>query len=244
MLTDPQRQLRFDRGGSSFVYEDDLSGPRHMVLGQIFEDDPVSVRRVRVGLPNWFANLLPEGALRRLIIREIGGGHIGDYTLLLRLGRHLPGAVTVHSQTEPEDDIASVTTDRINTGQPLRFSLAGFQLKFSVSSDKLTFPVSGDSGWWIAKLPDQTMRDLLVNEYLTMRWLAAADFPVPTIHLVPAGSVGGLPGGLVESQENVLLIERFDRNRSGKVHVEDFAQVADVAPMFKYSELGATYESI
>src|SRR6266581_348976 len=86
-------ELRFDRGGSAFRYEDPLDSLDHNVLGQIFEDDPRIVRSVRVGLPPWFANLLPEGELRKQIIRELGGGNVGDYTLLLRIGRYLPGAV-------------------------------------------------------------------------------------------------------------------------------------------------------
>ena len=76
--------LRYDKGGSEFRYEDDLSAPDHKVLGQVFEDAPAALRRARVGVPAWFANLLPEGALRRQIIREMGGGNVGDFTLLLR----------------------------------------------------------------------------------------------------------------------------------------------------------------
>jgi serine/threonine-protein kinase HipA len=44
--------------------------------------------------------------------------------------------------------------------------------------------------------------------------------------------------------DRIFLAERFDRSAAGPVHVEDFAQVADVAPMFKYSESGATYETV
>src|SRR5262249_20761267 len=80
---------------------------------------------------------------------------------------------------------------------PLRHSLAGVQLKYPVSEDRLTFPVSGQGGWWIAKLADRSLRELASNEYLTMRWLAAAGFPVPPVHLEPAGAVGGIPEGLV-----------------------------------------------
>lgn len=35
--------LIYDRGGSRFIYEDDLAAPDHQVLGQIFEEDPATV---------------------------------------------------------------------------------------------------------------------------------------------------------------------------------------------------------
>jgi serine/threonine-protein kinase HipA len=237
--------LIYDRGGSRFIYEDDLAAPDHQVLGQIFEDDPATVRRARVGLPAWFANLLPEGALRQHIVRELGGGNIGDFTLLLRLGRSLPGAVTVHADVEPDDDLATPTVPPAPTDdEPLRHSLAGVQLKFSIASDKLTTRVRGGGGWWVAKLPDRSAPHLPVNEYLTLEWLRAAGFPVPRTLLVKAADIQGIPPGLVEPDEEVFLTERFDRTRRGPVHVEDMAQVADVAPTFKYSESGATYDSL
>jgi HipA-like protein len=72
--------LYYEKGGASFFYEDDLTAPDHKTLGQIFEDDPRKQRRARVGLPPWFANLLPEGELRKQIIREMGGGYVRDFT--------------------------------------------------------------------------------------------------------------------------------------------------------------------
>jgi len=53
--------------------------------------------------------------------------------------------------------------------------------------------------------------------------------------------VAGIPEGLVDPSE---LVERFDRTRTGRLHVEDFAQVADVAPLFKYSESNVTYDTL
>lgn len=238
----PVGKLRFSRGGSEFTYDDDLASPDHRVLGQIFEDDPGAVRRARVGLPAWFSNLLPEGALRRQIIRELGGGNVGDFTLLLRVGGNLPGAVTVCADSEPEDDILAGPVDDVD--HPLRHSLAGVQLKYSVSAERLAIPASGHGGWWIVKLPDRGLPDLPVNEYLTMSWLRAAGFPVPAVDLVRADAVKGLPDGMVAPDELVYLIERFDRVPGGRVHVEDFAQVADVEPMFKYSESGVSYDTL
>jgi len=214
------------------------------VLGQVFEDDPRTLRRARVGLPPWFANLLPEGELRRQIIHELGGGNIGDFTLLLKLGAYLPGAVTVHGDSQPEADDPAPASSYPEPDHPIWHSQAGVQLKYTVSGDRLTFPAHGNGGWWTVKLPDRSLRELAVNEYLTMRWLALAGFSVPAVQLVPAAAVGGIPDGLVDPAELVYLTERFDRVPGGRVHFEDFAQVADVPPMHKYSQSGATYDSM
>jgi serine/threonine-protein kinase HipA len=236
--------LRYEQGGSTFTYEDDLVSPHHQILGQIFEDNPYTIRSATVGVPPWFANLLPEGELRKQVVREMGGGNIGDFTMLLRLGSRLPGAVTIHGGTEPQDDIVTEDDDPGNLDHPIRHSLAGVQLKYSVHGDRLTFPASGEGAWWIAKLPDRGLKDLSLNEYLTMRWLQAVNMDVPTVQLVPASSVGGIPEGLVDPAELIYLIKRFDRSAAGRIHVEDFAQLADVAPAFKYSQSGATYDSL
>jgi serine/threonine-protein kinase HipA len=236
--------LSYVQGGSTFTYEDDLTSPHHKTLGQIFEDDPYTIRHSTVGVPPWFANLLPEGELRKQVVREMGGGNIGDFTMLLRLGARLPGAVTIHGSAEPQDDIGADDDIPQGLDHPIRHSLAGVQLKYSVHGDRLTFPASGEGAWWIAKLPDRGLKDLSLNEYLTMRWLQSVKMDVPAIQLVPATSVEGIPEGLVDPDELIYLIKRFDRSLEGRIHVEDFAQLADVAPAFKYSQSGATYDSL
>jgi serine/threonine-protein kinase HipA len=234
--------LDFDRGGSEFQYTADITDPGRQTLGQIFEDDPRRVRKSHVGVPAWFANLLPEGALRREVVRELGGGNIGDFTLLCRLGADLPGAVTIHADGIPEDDVRDDPNP--SPDHPFRHSLAGVQLKFSVASERLSTHVSGNGGWWIAKLTDRSLRDLVGNEFITMRWLASAGFDVPLVDLVPAGSISGIPAGLADPAEMVYLVERFDRTPTGRIHVEDFAQIADVDPKFKYTESGVSYDSM
>ena len=72
------------------------------VLGQKFEDDLERVHRSRKGqgLPDFFANLIPEGRLRDLI-EEAGGLEDGDdLGLLAFVGRDLPGAVVVQTLDE------------------------------------------------------------------------------------------------------------------------------------------------
>jgi serine/threonine-protein kinase HipA len=68
----PVGTLRTDaRDGCEFSllrsYRDARPRP---TLGQYFLDDLERVDQVRSGVPPWFANLLPEGALRELIAEQ------------------------------------------------------------------------------------------------------------------------------------------------------------------------------
>jgi serine/threonine-protein kinase HipA len=107
--------LEFRRGGSTFHYTDDFLDPRHPVLGQVFEERPRVSHRSSVGLPHWFANLLPEvgSGLRRYYMAQWGDRHLDDARLLLALGEDLPGAVTVNPVDIPESGIliAPATTE-------------------------------------------------------------------------------------------------------------------------------------
>lgn len=147
----------------------------------------------------------------------------------------------MHSEVEPTDDLGTADA---GPDHPLRHSHAGVQLKYTVRDERLSFPASGSGGWWIVKLLDPGLPELPVNEYLTMRWLAAAGLDVPVIQLLAAKEVDGIPSGMVDPASLVYLVSRFDRTPTGRVHVEDFAQVADVEPMRKYGDSGVTYDSL
>lgn len=90
-------------------------------LGQTFLDDLDSVHHVRGGVPPWFANLLPEGALLDRIADKAGVHHSRKLHLLALLGEDLPGAVRVSGsalQDEPEGTAAttSIGASSIQTG--------------------------------------------------------------------------------------------------------------------------------
>ncbi|MFI5911360.1 type II toxin-antitoxin system HipA family toxin [Dactylosporangium sp. NPDC051541] len=241
----PVGRLVYDKGGSAFWYDDDLFAAEHRTLGQVFEESPRAERRARIGLPPWFANLLPEGELRRQVVREMGGGRVGDFRLLVRLGAVLPGAVSVHgSEPDDTDDPTGLQSTAAWDERSLRHSLAGMQLKYSIHSSRLSVPVRGPSGWWIAKLPDPNLEHLVQNEYLTMRWLSDAGMDVPDVALLPAHAVPSIPEGFIAPDDPLFLVRRFDRAAEGRVHVEDFAQVFDAEPREKYGEFGATCDNV
>lgn len=223
------------------------------VLGQSFEDDLDKRYRARSRLPAWFSNLLPEGALRELVARDVGVEPEREFRLLQHLGQDLPGAVRVVADELPPDaehpdaagdtDIAAAAAVEDDAWH---FSLAGVQLKFSaLRSDRgMTIPVSGQGGDWILKLPDLRFPGVPANEHATMRWAQASGITIPEIDLIDLSQVRGLPDTGVPRQESrAFVIRRFDRSAAGgRIHMEDFAQILDLYPEEKYAKFN--YETI
>jgi len=218
------------------------------VLGQAFEDEPGRRRVTRIDVPAWFANLLPEAEspLRQMVANQYGLSAVRSFPMLLALGGDLSGAVEVR----PDVDISSLVDppegwphDSGSDRPRLAFSLAGVQLKFSMLREgrRFTLPMSGVGGQWIVKLPDRTFRDVPSNEHAMMRWAAAAGCDVPGTELVTGADVG-LPESLVAAAEPVFAIRRFDRADDRRIHVEDLAQVREVAPRYKYDN--SSYDAI
>jgi len=222
------------------------------VLGQKFEDDLGRIYRgKREALPTFFANLVPEGRLRKVIERA-GGVETGDdLGLLAFVGADLPGAVVLRP-SEHEAEILngnSVDRDDENVETPeveresdhLRFSVAGVQMKFSMlrDSDKLTLPARGETGEWIVKFDSPVYPRLPENEYSMLEWSRTAGFDVPEVYLHEASHLEGLPRQFAPEGSRVLAIRRFDRNRH-RIHQEDFAQVVGLPPTMKYDHV--TYE--
>lgn len=234
--------------GTAFGLSDEyLRTPNRPVLGQAFEDSPNREHRSAQGVPKWFANLLPEGALRSLIAKQAGVHESRSSFLLERLGQDLPGAVVVTSLGDVDGDgeTGGEAPTEMRGMDELKFSLAGVQLKFSALADqqKLTIPAHGLGGDWIVKLPDRKYSLVPENEYAMMQLAAAAGIDVPPSRLVLVREIAGLPDGLADPALNAFAIERFDRTPAGeRVHIEDFAQVLDLWPTEKYGH--ANYETL
>lgn len=235
--------LSFESEVTRFEYTD--MAPDHPVLGQAFEDDPARVRVARMDVPPWFSNLLPEQdtPLRRLTAEQFGLKSVRSFPLLLALGEDLPGAVVVRSDGEAGTAAAGPEPGVERIGR-LAFSLAGVQLKFSMARDgrRFTLPMSGTGGWWIVKLPDRAFREVPANEHAMMRWAGAAGVDVPDVELRTGGELDGVPDSLVGPDERVFAIRRFDRSPTGRVHIEDLAQIREVSPRKKYDN--TSYDAI
>lgn len=226
------------------------------VLGQKFEDDLDRTHRSRprTGLPDFFANLIPEGRLREVILEAASLEPGDDLSLLHFVGRDLAGAVTVREapgtaeanafppRTSIDDEVLGPPGD--DDSDALHFSVAGVQLKFSMllEGEKLTLPARGDAGEWIVKFDSPSFPNLPENEYSMLAWARDAGFDVPEHRLLDVDAVVGLPRRYGLADTRVLAVRRYDRRPEGRVHQEDFAQAIGLPPSKKYRQL--TYEAM
>lgn len=252
---EPVAQLRVRENGSStlrFLGSYAQVTPRP-VLSQKFEDWNLTRLRGFQSLPPFFQHLLPEGALRKYLLRA---EHLADsdVELLRRLGRDLPGAVALITEDAADDDLPAqqvVDEPPAPSARPmegLRVSWAGVQLKFSAErKGRITFPVRGSTGRWILKLPDLAHQRLPELEHSMMRWAAATGFDVPETDVVSVNDLEDMPPHLEWSEVNAYVCRRFDRSEEGlPIHIEDFAQVFGVPlnDSAKYGGLGHGYLAI
>jgi serine/threonine-protein kinase HipA len=197
-------------------------------------------------LPFWFANLLPEGALRDVVEQQLGTGRHDDFDVIARLGRDLPGAVVVRDETDSsrDADARELLEVALNTAErtpPIRFSLAGVQLKLSMraAKDKLTIPAKDQVGDIIAKLPNARYPFMLELEFTAMKLAAAAGVETAGVRLVPNSAVIDLPMAWQRYGEHVLAVDRFDRFAGAegveRRHTEDFAQIIGAVAERKYT---------
>jgi serine/threonine-protein kinase HipA len=203
----------------------------------------------RTRVPRFFANLLPEGALRDYLAGRAGVNARREFFLLWVLGRDLPGAVTIspaEGEAWPPEEGGEEGHREDRRRQAFRFSLAGVQLKFSALQEAtggLTIPAQGVGGSWIVKLPSTRFEGVPENEYAMMTLARAVGIDVPDVRLVPLADIGGLPPEMERLEGPAVAVKRFDRSNGGElIHIEDFAQVFGVYPEEKYER--ATYRRI
>lgn len=248
-------------GGVSFVVSEEyLRDPQRPILSLGWFDtrsDENSQKRLadrrdkislRGALPPWFAGLLPEGALRDLVLTEMGPGDHDQFDVVTRLGGDLPGAVIVSPETDHLESAGPLRIKRVHelpTAEPqgiVKFSLAGVQLKLTgnLSGDKLTLPGHGESGRCIIKLPAKSYRGLPEAEFAGMQLAAAVGVNIARCQLLSRDIVRDVPGEFLAHGENVLVVDRFDRPAGGiRVHIEDAGQVLGAHDVFKYT-MGTT----
>jgi serine/threonine-protein kinase HipA len=185
---------------------------------------------------SWFSNLLPEGALREMVVRGMPTGSTTDFDVVRWLGADLPGAVIVR----PEEGTASVIKldEEQEKTKGIRFSLAGVQLKMSMykQNERLTFPATGVNGNIIAKLPSEKYRNLPEVEFASMKLAEAVGINIPVIDLVSTNDISGIDPEVLKGGDLVLAVNRFDRTDDGRrIHMEDFLQIMGDQVDRKYS---------
>ncbi len=200
----------------------------------------------------YFAGLLPEGDLRRLLARQFQVSRQNDFALLERIGGECAGAVTLLEPGQPlaqpaaksdvawlsEEDVLSVLDElprrpMLAGREGLRLSLAGAQDKLPVvvEGDRIGLPRNGSPSSHILKPAIDALADSVTNEAFC---LALAE----AMKLKPAhSSIRWI------RDRCFLLVERYDRivDAQGcrqRLHQEDFCQALGVLPELKYQNEG------
>jgi serine/threonine-protein kinase HipA len=217
--------------------------------------DRLADRKDKLGLrgsvPPWFEGLLPEGALRDLVVTEMGPGDHDDFDVLTRLGADLPGAVLVIPETAPPGRAGPLQLRQVEGFRAavpeglVKFSLAGVQLKFTANPDgnRLTVPGAAETGRCIIKVASDRFRDLPQAEYGAMELARMVGVETASCRLVSRGAIRGVPEPLLAHGEKVLVVDRFDRTANGnRIHMEDAAQIVGATGDRKYTM--ATSETV
>ena len=251
LFTDRVGTLALIDGRLSFCYAPGwLSLPNAVALSASLplQAEPFDDHKTRP----FFAGLLPEGQMRRLIAQQFQVSGQNDFALLDHIGGECAGAVTflepgqvLHEPTQG-DDIQWLTDEEVVAildelprrpmlagKDGLRLSLAGAQDKLPVVFDgnRLGLPRNGTPSSHILKPPIHAVEDSVINEGFCMT-LAEA------MQLKPAKSK-------VHTVLNrpFLLVERYDRiadvqGQRQRLHQEDFCQALGVEPEMKYQNEG------
>lgn len=238
-------------GRLNFRYASDwLSQPNAVALSTSLplQAEPFDDRTTRP----FFAGLLPEGQMRRLIARQFQVSDQNDFALLDRIGGECAGAVTFLEPgqalpgIEQDNDVQWLSDEEVvaileelprrpmlagNDG--LRLSLAGAQDKLPVvfDGDRLGLPRHGTPSTHILKPAIHAVDDSVLNEGFCMA-LAEA------MQLNPARSKI-----CAVLNRPFLLVERYDRITDSRgyrrrLHQEDFCQALGITPEMKYQNEG------
>ena len=238
-------------GRLSFCYTPDWLSHKEAVALSIslpLQARPFYDRKTRP----FFAGLLPEGQMRRLIAQQFQVSGQNDFALLDHIGGECAGAVTFlePGQDLPvptrSDDVQWLSDEEVVAildelprrpmlagKDGLRLSLAGAQDKLPVVFDgtRIGLPLNGTPSSHILKPAIHAVEDSVINERFCMA-LAEA------MQLNPAKSIVHLVLG-----RSFLLVERYDRlidaqGHRQRLHQEDFCQALGVVPEMKYQNEG------
>lgn len=196
----------------------------------------------------FFANLLPESDLRKMISRQLHVSEGNDFALLEAIGGECAGAVSLLPEGElwsDQGEYRALGDQALNdlvremphkpmlVGEGgIRLSLAGAQNKLPVFYAKgvvsLTMGFAPSSH--IFKPPMEHFPDTVENEMFCMQLAKKMGLNVPEVTLL-------------QKEKPLYLIERYDRRRNAegelvRLHQEDFCQSLGVAADMKYENEG------
>lgn len=242
--------LSTNRGRLNFRYaEDYLESDDAVPLSYSLPLRPESFGGREAG--PFFAGVLPEGKVRRLIARLLGISAENDFALLSAIGGECAGAVTFLKpgwgppSLDTDQDVRWLADEEVVElldemprrpmlvdRDDMRLSLAGAQNKLPVVAldDRIGLPLRGAPSSHILKPAIEGFEGSVANEGFC---LALAE----DLNLQPARA------HIRQVQNHAfLLVERYDRiNENGRLqrlHQEDFCQALGVMPEFKYQNEG------
>lgn len=251
LFADRVGTLALVEGRLSFCYASDWltqSGAIALSASLPLQAQPFDDRKARP----YFAGLLPEGQMRRLIAQQFQVSGQNDFALLDHIGGECAGAVTflepgqalpvpTHSddvQWLSDNEVVAILDElprrpMLAGKDGLRLSLAGAQDKLPVVFDgaRIGLPLNGTPSSHVLKPAIQAVEDSVINEGFCMA-LAQA------MQLEPAKSKVHRV-----LDRSFLLVERYDRlidaqGHRQRLHQEDFCQALGVVPESKYQNEG------
>jgi len=198
----------------------------------------------------FFAGVLPEDQIRRIVAGTLGVSERNDFALLEKIGAECAGAVAVLRAGEVpvgenpvyreienrhlEKMLTSLPQHPLLTGEKnARLSLAGAQgkLALKIEAGRYFLPLEGSPSTHILKPENPRFPGLVENEFFCMR--LAERVGLETAH-VETGTA---------ANTRFLQISRFDRrtgadSRVERIHQEDFCQALGITPERKYEQEG------
>ncbi len=197
----------------------------------------------------FFANLLPEGDIRRQVARQLGVSVDNIFALLEGIGGDCAGAVSIlrpgdipgpsgqYRPISPEAlalELATLPSHPFLAGEEgVRLSLAGAQHKLPLYVENSAFfiPEGNRASSHILKTAIPQLEQTVINEAFCMNLAHKVGLPVPSAQVVDI--VG----------QQVYMVERYDRKRIApgeieRLHQEDFCQALGVIPEMKYEQEG------
>jgi serine/threonine-protein kinase HipA len=242
--------LSFDAGRLNFRYRPDWlaeSGSVALSCSLPLQAEPFEDQQCRP----FFAGLLPEGNLRRLIARQYQVSSQNDFALLNAIGGECAGAITFlpigNSLPAPdgarvewldEPELALLLNElpqrpMLAGRDGLRLSLAGAQDKLPVVFDgrRIGLTREGQPSTHILKPPIPAVEGSVLNEAFCLALANAMRLQAAEANIHPIGD------------HHVLLVARYDRQldsngQLSRLHQEDFCQALCVVPEMKYQNEG------
>jgi len=250
LFDQPVGTLSLLGGRLSFQYDHDwLAQPDAVALSQSLPlgHKPFDDHHCRA----FFAGLLPEGNLRRLIAQQCQVSSQNDFALLNAIGGECAGAITFvpQGQSVPTPEQAGVEwldepqlmalfdelprRPMLAGRDGVRLSLAGAQDKLPVVFDgqRIGLPKGAQPSTHILKPAIASVEDSVLNEGFCLSLAQAMGLPTAQAQIFV---VQGL---------QVLLVARYDRRvgvdgQPMRIHQEDFCQALAVVPEMKYQNEG------